>query len=216
MHRQASDFTRAWFLIEHRVKTVEDLRILRYISDGSHYEMDTADYEAQYAAVGDDGIVLATMPCVPYIEFARTDVGYAHAFYLMADYPGEVEPFLEAYQQKILEAFRLAAQGPCELLTTGDNMDQLTCPPAYFTRYAVPFYREIGAILHAGGRIVQGHWCGQLDQLLPLIPGCGLDVVEAMTPMPMSKVDMRRAMALLEGKIAVQGGIPSIFMCESG
>jgi uroporphyrinogen-III decarboxylase len=48
------------------------------------------------------------------------------------------------------------------------------------------------------------------------MPDCGLDVVEAMTPKPMSNVDMRKAMDVLEGKITIQGGIPSVFMCDVG
>ena len=216
VHRRAPDSSHAWFLSEHRVKGVEDMRTLRYVIEATRYELDPSEYEQQRALVGDDGILLAPMPCVPFIEFAKVDVGYANAYYLLADHPGEAQAVLDAYEKSFLEAFRLAAQSPCELMTTGDNMDQLTCPPDYFHRYAVPYYQQIAAILHATGKIAQGHWCGHLDQLVPHVPGCGLDVIEAVTPAPMSGVNMREAMDVLEGRIAVQGGIPSIYMCEAG
>ncbi|MHB9133457.1 MAG: uroporphyrinogen decarboxylase family protein [Armatimonadota bacterium] len=216
VHQQAPDSSKAWFLVEHRVKTYDDLRPFKYLIEATHYEMTTDAYEREVKEVGDDGIILAPMPCVPFIEFAKMDVGYQEAYYLLADYPEEVDEILALYQESFLEAFRLAAKGPVELLTTGDNMDQLTCPPEYFLRYARPFYQEIGQILHAGSKIAQGHWCGKLDQLIPYMSDCGLDVVEAVTPKPMSNVDMRAMMDVVEGKLTIQGGIPSVFMCDEG
>ena len=215
-HQMAPDSSHALFLCEHRVKTLENIRVLQYVIEATGYELVTEDYEQQRAEVGDDGIVLTGLPCIPFIQFAKNDVGYQNAYYLMADYPDEVDAVLEAYTKNFLQAYRVAAQGPCELITNGDNMDQLTCPPAYFQRYAVPFYQQVREILHAGGKISQGHWCGQLSELIPYMPNCGLDAVEAMTPEPMSRVNMRAAMDVLEGKIAIQGGVPSVYMCHEG
>ena len=214
--QQASDFSRSWVCVEHPVKSLDDLPALRYTLEAGHYELDTRDYDRQREEVGDDGIVLTCLPEVPFIRFAKVDVGYLQAYYLLEDHPREVAAILQAYERNFLEAYRLAAQGPCEVVSNNDNMDQCTCPPDYFQRYAVPFYQQTAASLHAGGKLAQGHWCGQLHRLLPLMPACGLDIIEAMTPYPMSQVDMPAAMELLEGKIAVQGGIPSIYMCEQG
>jgi len=216
VHRRADDSASTWFLTEHLVKTVDDLKPLRYLIDATQYSLTTEAYEREAADVGDDGILLTPAPCVPFIQFAKTDVGYENAYYLLADYPEATQAVIDAYHRKYCEFYRLAARGPCELVTTGDNMDQLTCPPHYFQRYAAPFYHEISEILHAGGKIAQGHWCGQLDRLVPLMPDCGLDVIEAITPRPMSKVDMRETMDLLEGKITIQGGVPSVYMCDVG
>ncbi|MHB9024192.1 MAG: uroporphyrinogen decarboxylase family protein [Armatimonadota bacterium] len=215
-HQQAPDSSRAWFLVEHRVKRYEDLRVLRYLLEATQRSLDTTHYEQAAADVGDDGIVLTCMDPVPFIEFAKMEVGYENAYYLMADYPDEVDAVLDAALKLYLEGYRLAAQGPCDVVSNGDNMDQLTCPPHFFERYAVPYYQEVREILHAGGKIAQGHWCGKLDRILPLVATCGLDVIEAVTPKPMSNVDMREAMDLLEGKVAVQGGVPAVFMCEVG
>jgi len=216
VHQVSADSSRTTFLKEHLVKSVDDLKPLRYLIDATQYSLTFESYEREAADVGDDGILLTPAPCVPFIQFAKTDVGYENAYYLLMDCPDEVQAVLDTYHDKHLEFYRLAAQGPCELVTTGDNMDQLTCPPHFFQRYAVPYYHALAEILHAGGKIAQGHWCGQLDQLIPYMPDCGLDVIEAITPKPMSHVDMREAMEVLEGKITIQGGIPSVYMCDVG
>ncbi|HEY3415263.1 MAG TPA: uroporphyrinogen decarboxylase family protein [Armatimonadota bacterium] len=215
-HQQAPDSSHAWFLVEHRVKRFEDLRVLRYILEATQRHLDTTQYETVTAEVGDDGIVLTCLDPVPFIEFAKVEVGYENAYYLLADHPDEVAAVLAAARTNFLESYRLAAQGPWEVVSNGDNMDQLTCPPHFFERYAKPYYQEVREILHAGGKIAQGHWCGKLDRILPLVADCGLDVIEAVTPKPMSNVDMRVAMDLLEGKVAVQGGVPAVYMCHEG
>jgi len=213
---QAPDSSHTWFLKEHRVKSVEDLEPLRYLYEATQYHLDTREYEREAVEVGEDGIVLTCLPPVPFIAFAKTEVGYERAYYLMLDYPKETEAVIAAMWETHLRAYRLAAQGPCEVVSNGDNMDQWTCPPSYFKRYAAPFYQEVRKILHAGGKLAQGHWCGRTDQLIPLMPTCGLDIIEAMVSKPMSETDMAVAMRELEGKVTVQGGLPSIYMCEEG
>ncbi len=216
VHRQAPDSSKAWFLVEHRVKTIDDFPAFRYLTEATRYHLTTEHYDAQSAVVGEDGIVLTCLPAVPFIEFAKMEVGYQDAYFLLADEPEAFQTILDVMAAKFLEAYRLAAQGPCEVVSNGDNMDQLTCPPHYFARYAVPFYQQVRDILHAGGKLAQGHWCGQLATLLPHIATCGLDIIEAVTPKPMSQVDMRVCMDALEGTVTVQGGIPAVFMCEEG
>jgi uroporphyrinogen-III decarboxylase len=215
-HQQAPDSSKAWFLVEHRVKAFDDLRVLKYLTEHTTHTLDDAPYHQAVAEVSDDGIVLTHSYPVPFIEFAKMEVGYSDAYYLLADYPEQTADLLATLEEKYLEAYRLLAGSACTLITNGDNMDQLTCPPHYFQRYAVPYYQQVAAILHVGGKIVQGHWCGKLDTILAEVPGCGLDAIEAVTPKPMTGVDMRACMDLLEGKITVQGGIPAVYMCHEG
>lgn len=227
VHIQASEMSGAWFLKEHAVKSVADLRPLLYIIEATRYE---PDYEPAFQAlqeVGEDGVCLTGIPAVPYIQFAKIDVGYAEAFYIMADYPEEVEQVLKAYHKKFLEIACLVADSPVELVTNGDNMDYWTCPPKAFLKYAVPYYHSVADILHPKGKIVQGHWCGRTEILLPYVPDCGLDVIEAIVPRPMSDLDIAEALDICQGtaegesrpkgrKVVIQGGVPSVLMCQEG
>ncbi|HOX38047.1 MAG TPA: uroporphyrinogen decarboxylase family protein [Candidatus Brocadiia bacterium] len=216
VHIQASDFSGAWFLKEHAVKTVDDLRVMRYIVESEHDEPHFEPALKALKEVGDDGIVLTCLHAVPYIQFAKVDVGYEDAFYLMQDYPKEVDEFLEVCMAKFLEAYRIAAKCPLELISNGDNMDCWTTPPDYFKKYAIPYYHAVREILHPAGKIAQGHWCGRVEGILSLVPDCGLDVIEAVTPRPMTRLDMVDALDVCSGKVVIQGGLPSILMCEQG
>ena len=48
------------------------------------------------------------------------------------------------------------------------------------------------------------------------MPGCGLDVVEAIVTAPMADVTLPEALEKLAGKVTLQGGIPSVIVCEEG
>lgn len=207
---------RTKFLSEHMIKDIESLRVVKYIAEATHYE---PDYEPTLRALeetGDDGIVLNGCFMVPFIRFAKMDAGYANAYYIWADHRDEVESLLDVYMRKFLEGCRVAAEGPADVLATGDNMDGATMSPKLFKEYAVPFYQEARKITSAHGKLFEGHWCGRTRNLLHLVPGCGLDVVEAIVTRPMDDIGLSEAIDLLKGEVALQGGIPSVMVCEEG
>jgi uroporphyrinogen-III decarboxylase len=43
-----------------------------------------------------------------------------------------------------------------------------------------------------------------------------LDVVEAIVTAPMAEVGLTQALDMLEGKVVLQGGIPSVLVCAEG
>lgn len=216
VHIQASEMSGAWFLKEHAVKRVEDLRPLLYTIEATTYAHNPAPALEALKAVGEDGVCLTGLGLVPYIQFAKTDVGYENAFYMMADHPQEVDRVILAYHRKFLEAAEVVKNTPLELITNGDNMDQWTCPPRAFLKYAVPYYRDLSRILRPQGKIQQAHWCGRTEALMPHVPDCGLDVIEAIVTRPMSQLDIEDALNACQGKVVVQGGVPAVLMCEVG
>ncbi|MCL2641017.1 MAG: uroporphyrinogen decarboxylase family protein, partial [Phycisphaerales bacterium] len=99
---------------------------------------------------------------------------------------------------------------------TNDNMDGRTVSPTLFKKYAIPFYQAARPIIHASGKLLQGHWCGQTDVLLEHVPGSGMDVVEAIVSTPMAPITLTEALNRLRGEVTLQGGIPSVLVCEQG
>jgi hypothetical protein len=95
-------------------------------------------------------------------------------------------------------------------------MDGVTISPAIFEEYAVPFYQEAQKIVHAKDKIFEAHWCGRTQNLLGLVSGCRLDVVEAIVTKPMAALTLPDALELLEGEVVLQGGIPAVQVCNEG
>jgi len=132
------------------------------------------------------------------------------------DYKDEVDSLINLYFQKFLEGYKILADGPADVIATGDNMDGVMINPEIFKEYAIPFYQEVKKITASKGKIFEGHWCGRTQNLLDLVPGCGLDVVEAIVTKPMADIELKDALDKLQGKVVLQGGIPSVLVCEEG
>ena len=201
---------------EHFIKDLESLNIMKYVIEGTYYE---PDYQPVFKALEEtenDGIVLHMSFCVPFIQFAKTDAGYLNGYYLWMDYKDEVDSLVKIYHQKFLEGYKILADGPADVISTGDNMDGTMINPQIFKEYAIPFYQDSKKIIGEKGKIFEGHWCGRTQNLLDLVSGCGLDVVEAIVTKPMADLKLTDALDALKGEVVLQGGIPSIMVCNEG
>lgn len=207
---------RSHFLAEHFIKSADDLKVLRFVAEATHYEAHFEPTLRALAETGEDGVVLNSYFCVPFIQFCKTDAGYINGLYLWTDQRREVEELLAVYARSFLQGYRVLAEGPADIIATNDNMDGVMMSPAMFAEYAIPFYREAAAIVGARGKLFEGHWCGRTQTLLPLVPGCGLDVVEAIVTRPMADISLADALQLLQGRAVLQGGIPSVLVCREG
>lgn len=216
VHTQAEGKHRSKALTEHFIKDLRSLAVMKYVAEATHYEADFAPTVKALAETGDDGVVLNGCHCVPFIQFAKTDAGYVNGFYLWADHREEVDALIAVYMQKSLEMIRVLADTPADVVATGDNMDGMTVSPAIFQEYAVPYYQEARKILKPKGKLFEGHWCGRTETLLHLVPGCGMDVIEAIVSKPMAKIELREALDRLKGEVVLQGGIPSVLVCREG
>lgn len=200
-------------MTEHFVKDLDSLRILKYVVEGTHFEPNYAPTIRALEETGDDGIVLNSNFCVPFIQFAKTDAGYENGFLMWMDHREEVDGLIQAWSKLYLRGYRVLAEGPADVIATGDNMDGFMISPPIFKEYAIPFYHEAKKICAARGKIFEGHWCGRTQNLLPLVPGCGLDVVEAIVSKPMADIAIAEALDLLQGEVVLQGGLPAVLVC---
>jgi len=213
VHRQCPDFTRAMMRTEFFVKGPEDLRVLTYVAEATHYEPDPQPFLEAEQAVGDDGIALATLGACPIMQ-AWYSMGIFGLSYALADYRAELEAYLRAEHQRSLRLMRCAAQGPAQVVGSGGNMDAQVIGPELYRRYALETFQEIGRILHAAGKLHQYHFDGFIRPLLPLINESEIDIIEAFTPSPVGDATLEEALEVLEPHVKVQGGIPATLLCH--
>lgn len=214
VHARSEGEHRSRALQEHFLKEPGDIRILKYVIEGTDYEADYGPVINALQETGEDGIVLHQYFCVPFIQFAKTDAGYLNGYYMWMDYREQVDELLEAYFRNYLKGFGILSEGPADVIASGDNMDGTMISPPLFKEYAMPFYQEVKKITSGHGKIFEAHWCGRTQNLLGMVPDCGLDVVEAIVPEPMADIKLSEALELLRGKVVLQGGIPAVLVCS--
>lgn len=208
--------SRTRFLSEHFVKDLDSLKVMKYVVEATHYEPDYELALRALAETGDDGIALNSCFSIPFIQFAKMDAGYVNGFYMWIDHKEDVDSLIHAYHRSFLQGYQVLAEGPADVIATGDNMDGVMISPDIFQEYAIPFYQELKEICSKNGKLLEGHWCGRTQNLLPLVPGCGLDIVEAIVTSPMADITLSDAIDMLRGEVVLQGGIPSVLVCEQG
>ncbi len=204
------------FLKEHFIKTIDDIKIMKYVVEATNYIPQYEKAQKSLDKVGDDGVSILDLGCVPAIQFLKTDAGYENGFYMWFDYRRQVDDYISALNKNYVKMAKVQSKSPGDVMATGDNMDATTLPPEMFLNYAKPYYEEVGKIANESGKLLEGHWCGQTDILLPLVPNTKLNIVEAIVTEPMSKMTLNQALDILDGKVVLQGGIPAVYMVEQG
>jgi len=59
------------------------------------------------------------------------------------------------------------------------------------------------------------HGDGEMRELLRELRDCGVQVVEALTPRPMTSIDIRETRRIWADRVAMWGGIPSVVLTEA-
>jgi hypothetical protein len=85
-------------------------------------------------------------------------------------------------------------------------------PPPIFDTFFAPFYQETRKALASGDKIMVVHGDGEMKALLEKLMECGIQVVEALTPKPMTSIDLAATRRLWGDRVTMWGGIPSIIL----
>ena len=78
-----------------------------------------------------------------------------------------------------------------------------------------PFYKEVAEQFRKADKILVVHGDGEMRQLLTCLRDADVQVVEALTPAPMTSIDMRHVRELWRDQVAVWGGVPAIVMTDT-
>ncbi len=201
--------------VEHHFKDERDYDALQYLFEHTKVVDNYDEYAKVVDAIGEDGLALPYSGWLAMHQIMREYMGYETFYYQLNDHQDKVEKLHEALLEQQRAIIRLGANCPAEVIEVGGNYEEMITPPPIFERYFTPFYQEAAQILHAGGKLMAAHCDGDMDKLLPLVGNCGLDVAEAITPAPMTSIDIRKARALWAGKTSMWGGLPTILLTET-
>ena len=183
------------------VKKPEDYKILRFIIENIHYKPYYFPIEDQTIRLGDDGIVVSTMPYEPLQRLIIEWVGH-RLFIDLAKNQEIVEEVYELLEKKYEEElFPIAADSPSEVVLYGGNIDSVLVSPSLFEKYYLPTYSKAAKVLHSKKKLLDVHMDGKLKALAELISRSAIDIVEAFTPPPMGDLQIDKARSLWKKKI---------------
>jgi uroporphyrinogen-III decarboxylase len=174
-----------------------------------------AEYARFVDSIGGDGLSLPWAGHAPAHQLMLRYMGYERFYCELADNPSRIERLLEPLTEQYRQVLRLGARCTADAVEAGGNFDEDMTPPPVFDRFFAPLYREARDILGAGGKVLVVHGDGEMRELLVRIRDCGIQVVEALTPQPMTTIRIADARRVLGPEVCIWGGIASTSLTEA-
>jgi len=205
---------------EHAIKTREDYRTLAHIFGNLKLKPAYERFQKWRDFVGEDGIAVAQglgIACSSPVHFIQKTLLGATEFYLhYHDYPDEMAELAEALEPVYNQLISILSGSPADAVMWSGNVDDMVTYPTYFEKEILPWCRKAAARLHAKGILLLMHPDGENRGLMDLIPRCDMDIADAVTPYPMTKVDIEEYYErwCRPGHLTIQGGIPEMLLLE--
>jgi hypothetical protein len=194
------------YRIRHRLDGEGAFAAYHALLDDLRYEPDYEKARAQFAKVGDTGLVTVDAPATPLQHIIMWDLNVQDALMAMYDRTGEMVDLMRHMHEKNLEYYRVAAAGPGEVVRPMEDTSSMLTGPAMYAEHCAAYLSEYGRIVHEHGKKFIVHMCGHLKDMLPIIKDIELDGIEAATPGPTGNVeptDIRRVL----GDVIIMGGV---------
>ena len=163
-------------LIEYRVKTPEDFKILEFILRDEEWYWDQAAYELDMQQLGAYGTPQLFFRRSPIQRLIVEDMGFERTIYALYDYPKIIQRYVEVATAVDDTMYQVLCACPAPILNFGENIDGFLDPPDIWQKHLVPYYRRRTEQVKAAGKFVHIHVDGSMRPLCPTcanLPGMG-------------------------------------------
>ena len=200
---------------KREIETAEELKVATWREENTTWEWDEETYRSALEDVGDLGAPTMYLPrmgiqCL-YIE----KMGVERAIYALYDWPDTMEAFFRAREESHHRLIDVINPSPIDIINYGENVHAGTLPPGLFKRVHLPECQRRGEKLKAAGKFTTSHWDGDCRPLFPFVRDCGLDGIEAITPVPQGDVTLEETRDALGDEMFLLDGIPAIYFDDT-
>lgn len=194
---------------EKLFKSEKDYPIIKYIMEHTEPYFDEG-YALERQEMGERGIVMTgTGLWSPAQRVMREIIGYEEFYLETMDNPELVEEMIAAVEELELKKLKIALDADIEIINLCANWSDDIHTPV-FKDYFTPYFQKTTAMIHERGKFSMAHVDGEMRRLLPYFPDTNLKIAEAVTPAPMSSLNMSEFRKGLGKDVVIWGGIPSI------
>ena len=202
------------------IKKPEDYRVLAHIFGNLKLKPAYERFLKWKSLVGEDGIAVGQglgIACSSPLHFIqKTFIGATDFYYHYHDYQKEMSELAEALENTFNQLLLVLADSPADAILWSANVDDMVTYPTYFEKEILPWCQKASDMLRPKGILLVMHPDGENRGLMDLIPECGMDIADAVTPYPMTKVtiDEYYDRWCRTDKLTIHGGIPEIMLLE--
>ncbi|MDP6691801.1 MAG: corrinoid protein [Alphaproteobacteria bacterium] len=205
---------------EHPLKGPDDYKVLAHIFGNLTLKPDYERFNAWREDVGDDGVAVAWglgIACTSPMHFLQKSFMDATDFYLHHhDYPNQMAELLEALEGVFDQLLDILAGAKADAVMWSANVDDMITYPTLYEEYFLPWCHKAAEIIKPSGAFMVNHPDGENQGLMDLIAESHMDVADAVTPYPMTKVRIEEYYDrwCRPGHLTIHGGIPEMLLLE--
>jgi len=205
---------------EPAIKGREDYRVLASLFESLTLKPAYERFVKWKEQVGEDGIAVGQglgIGCTSPIHFIQKTLISATEFYLhYNDYQKEMRLLADVLESTYNQLIDILAKSPCDAVLWSANVDDMITYPSLYEEEFLPWCHKAAEKLHPNGILLVNHPDGENRGLMDLIAASNIDIADAVTPYPMTKVKIEEYYDrwCRSGKLTIHGGIPEIFLIE--
>ncbi|HEX7542412.1 MAG TPA: uroporphyrinogen decarboxylase family protein [Anaerolineales bacterium] len=184
------------YISKHPISSIEDLKVLQFVWEHTHFEEDFAVFRHRIKVIGNDGIPTSDGPQSPIQHFYMFLCGIQVTTFLLLDHPAEMDECFAVMNQKNHEEYRLVCESPTDVVIDYENTSSTVMSPAFYRQYSEPYINEYADICHAAGKLFITHMCGKLSAFNPELRHGRQDGFDSICPPTTGDIwacDARRA-----------------------
>ena len=196
--------------IDHPFKSTKDYPVIKYIFENTRIVPDLDEFKEKEKMVGEDGMVVTGMDFYsPMQQLMRYWFGYERFFFELHDNPANIDELFQLQVKIAQEKLNILAESSVEIpMLCGNWSDEFHTP--VFRKYFMPWLQQASDYLHSKGKLTQVHTDGEMKRLIPFFPETKVDIAEAWSPKPMTKITTAELRKAWGDKVVIWGGIPAI------
>jgi len=204
------------FVRKRPIETPADFEPVAQVFEHLEVVPTPAAYAAFHARIGEHGLAVANGPIAASpIHLVLHDLMEMEPFiYLYVDEPAALQRFAERLVPFFEAALEALLQCEAEVVWWGANYDHHVTWPAFFRDEIVSWLLATGDRLRQNGKLLASHADGENQMLLPLFPGCRLDIAESVCAAPMTGNTLAELRAGMGTTTTIWGGIPSVALLD--
>ena len=202
--------------VKHLVTDHAELEIFAYAVEHLSLDMPEADYDNFILAektIGEAGIATTSFLNTPLMDLIETCWGLESTYFMLNDYPTEVEEILDRLHQVQRLVVECIARSPAKVVIEYENTSSTLLSPKIFRRYCLPLLNEYADVLHSTNKIFLVHMCGKLKAFASDLASARFDGIADISPHPTGNFSLDEALSSLPGKV-LTGGIDATTFIE--
>lgn len=203
-----------WGPLEHFVKGVNDLKVVRYWYENTSYQPDYQRASDRYELAGDNGLVLCYLPRSPFMQMVAELAGIEATTYALLDDEDEFEVTIGVLRRKADEAAGIALASPAECLMIPENLSSEVVGKKFFENYMRDYEECWNKKIKESGKYSFVHMDGTMKGLIKEVSSTGFTVLEALTPSPVGDIPFDEIHRWVSEDTVIWGGLPGVFFTD--